>query len=539
MDGQVNSPVESAVAVALANPESALLELDRLEYEDNLLSFLKGGWKYVDPAPFSAGWHLEAVAEHLEAVTRGQIKRLLINIPPRMTKSLLVSVAWPAWTWAQRDVLPLSGPQVQFLHASYAQTLSLRDSVRCRRLLSSPWFQTLWPDRFSLTGDQNAKQRFDNNMGGYRLSTSVGGALTGEGGDIIVVDDPHNTVDIESEAVIAATTMWWDESLSTRLNNIQTGAFVVIMQRLSELDLSGHILDQQMGNWTHLCLPMEYEPRRHCVTTLPWEDPRKVEGELLAPGRFSQTSLIELKQRLGPFGTAGQLQQSPVPRGGGIIHRDWWQTWPPEGELFTADGRPLRALAYPEMDYIIGSIDTAMTEKEESDYSAFTVWGLWRNQYDIVQVMLMEAWAERLQFHELVERAITVCRKRSVDRLLVEGKNNGFAVVQEIQRLCMGEGFSAFAEPVKGDKIARAHSCVPTFASGQVWAPDRKWAQKVIDQCASFPKGKNDDLVDATTQAIRHMRRIGLLPLPAERRVDVDRILMLPPVAAKQLPYDV
>lgn len=537
-NGAEQAAVQSAVAFALANPTAALAELDRLEFEGSLLRFLESGWKYIDPALLRSGWHLKAVAEHLEAVTRGEIRRLLINIPPRMTKSTLVSVAWPAWTWAQREILPLSGPHVQFLHASYAQSLSLRDSVRCRRLISSSWYQALWGDRFELASDQNAKQRFENDKGGYRLSTSVGGALTGEGGAVIVVDDPHNTVEIESEASLVETTMWWDESLSTRLNDPKTGAYVVIMQRLSELDLSGHILEQNVGQWTHLCLPMEYEPRRHCVTKLPWSDPRTEEGELLAKDRFGPGELAELKARLGPYGAAGQLQQLPVPRGGGIIKTQWWNIWPPHGEKFLPDGRPAQPLQYPKMDFVLAALDTAQTEKEENDPSALTVWGIWTNEFGLPQVMLMEAWAERMDFHHLMEKLILTCRKRSVDRLIVENKNIGLTVVQEINRLVRTEEFSCFAEPIQGDKVARAHSCVPVFSAGLVWTPERRWARAVVDECASLPKGKHDDLADSTTLAIKHLRRTGLLQLPAERQIDLRNAIALPG-QTKALPYDV
>lgn len=523
----------------LRRPDAAALDFERLDYEQSLIGFTADAWKFIDPKPFVGGWHLDAIAYHLEAVTRGQIRNLLINIPPRMTKSLLVSVCWPAWTWAQRLSGHLSGPQVQFLTTSYAQQLSVRDSVRCRRLVMSPWYQRLWGNRFGPSGDQNAKQRFENDKGGYRLATSVGSQLTGEGGDVIIFDDPHNTVEIESEAIIAATTMWWDEALSTRLNDPDHGAFVGVMQRLSEVDISGHILNTEPENWVHLCLPMEYEPRRHCTTILPWSDPRSKEGELLAPNRYSAESLAKLKRKLGPFGTAGQLQQSPVPRGGGILKRDWWQVWPPEGEQFDRQGRPLKSLHYPEMQFILGSVDTAMTEDEENDFSAMTVWGLWYNQVDMPQVMLMEAWEERFQFHELVTKVINTSTKRKIDRLLVEGKNNGYSVVQEIGRLCRNAGFTVHAEKVKGEKIARAHSVVPVLAAGQVWAPARKWAERVIDNCASFPKAEHDDLVDTVTQALSHMRRNHLLQMRDERSEELRKRLMPLGERRKKLPYDV
>lgn len=491
---------------------------ERLHYEENLYNFLRGAWPYICAQEFVPGWHLEAIAEHLEAVTRGQLRHLLINIPPRLTKSLLVSVAWQAWVWAQLpNVAPLAGPNIQFLTTSYALPLALRDSVRTRRLIDSPWYQRLWGSRFAMLGDTNTKGRYENTKGGYRLATSVGGGLTGEGGNIITFDDPHNVIEIESEAKIEEIVMWWDEAMPSRLNRPDTDVYVGVMQRISERDLSGHILAQHDPEWTHLCLPMEYERDYHCITALPWEDPRTEEGEILVPERYSPKSLAALKRKLGPYGAAGQLQQHPVPRGGGIIKSTWWKVWPPHGEQFTADGRPLKPLHYPEVDFVIASVDTAMETKQENDYSAMTVWGVWRTQQDMPAIILMDAWNERLEFHALVEKVILMCRTRKVDRVLVEGKNTGIAVVQEMQRLCAGESFAVFKEPVQGDKVARAHSIVNMFAAGMVWAPDRRWAQAVIDQCASFPKGEHDDMVDTVTQVLRHLRRVGALQMPEER----------------------
>lgn len=529
---------DPALEAALKNPQAALDELERVDSEESLLEFLRRGWRAIDPSPFRAGWHLDAIGEHLSAVTAGQIRRLIINIPPRMTKSSLVSVAWPAWTWAQREVAPLSGPHVQFLFTSYAQTLSERDSVKTRRLIQSPWYQNLWGDRFQLLGDQNAKRKFDNDHGGYRLATSVGGTLTGEGGHIIVVDDPHNTIQIESAAVRDATVQWWTEALSTRLNDPANGAYVIIMQRLFEDDLTGHILEHERNDWVHLMLPMEYDPTRHCTTAMGFEDPRTVDGELLCPERINLHDLLSLKRRLGPFGVAGQLQQSPTPRGGGILKSDDWKAWPPHvEELETPQGQKLKAIGYPPMDFILASVDTAMTEDRENDFSAMSIWGLWRDKRDMPMLMLMDAWQEHYDLHTLVERIIKDCRKRQVDRILIEGKNNGFSVHQEIMRLARGERWAAILEPVKGDKVSRAYACQPTFASEQVWAPARniggsimflQWAQTVIDQCASLPKGSHDDLADTVTQAINHFRRCGLLVTKSERREELHRKLAPP-----------
>jgi predicted phage terminase large subunit-like protein len=514
--------------------EEQLQDIDRAEFEDSLYAFLMNGWKYIDPAPFAHGWPIEAVAEHLQAVVDGDIKRLIINIPPRCAKSSLTSVAFPAFTWAQRRKSDTSGPGVQFLHASYSQILTLRDSTKCRRLIESPWYQTLWGDRFHLMADQNTKSRFDNDKGGSRLSTSVGSSLTGEGGNIIVVDDPNAAQEAHSEATIATTIEWWDGALSTRLNNAKTGAFVVIQQRLGEEDLTGHILSKEVGVWTHLCLPMRFEPERSFMTSIGWEDPRKEPGELLWPERFGEREVANLERQMGPWTSAGQLQQRPEPKGGGVIKREWWQLW--EREKF------------PPLDYVMASLDTAYTTKTENDYSAMTVWGVFSggNQGAIAnrvigrdsetismikrtyteehpKVMMMFAWQERLELHELVLKVSQTMKDYKVDKILIENKAAGISTAQEIRRLYGHEDFAVqLVDPKSQDKLSRLYSVQHLFAEGLIFAPDRTWADQVITQVSTFPKGKHDDLVDTVSMALRHLREIGLLVRGDEFTADLE-----------------
>jgi len=514
--------------------EEQLQDLDRAEFEDSLYAFLMNGWKYIDPAPFAHGWPIEAVAEHLQAVVDGDIKRLIINIPPRCAKSSLTSVAFPAFTWAQRRKSDTSGPGVQFLHASYSQILTLRDSTKCRRLIESPWYQGLWGDRFHLMADQNTKSRFDNDKGGSRLSTSVGSSLTGEGGNIIVVDDPNAAQEAHSEATISTTIEWWDSALSTRLNNAKTGAFVVIQQRLGEEDLTGHILSKEVGEWTHLCLPMRFEPERSFMTSIGWEDPRKEPGELLWPERFGEREVANLERQMGPWTAAGQLQQRPEPKGGGVIKREWWQLW--EREKF------------PPLDYVMASLDTAYTTKTENDYSAMTVWGVFSggNQGAIAnrvigrdsetismikrtyteehpKVMMMFAWQERLELHELVLKVSQTMKDYKVDKILIENKAAGISTAQEIRRLYGHEDFAVqLVDPKSQDKLSRLYSVQHLFAEGLIFAPDRTWADQVITQVSTFPKGKHDDLVDTVSMALRHLREIGLLVRGDEFTADLE-----------------
>lgn len=529
----------------LIDRDAQLRELDRADAEESLHFFLKKAWKYIDPAPFTDGWVIEALAEHLEAVADGDIKRLLINIPPRHSKSSICSVAFPAWIWAQEYESPTSGPGVPIVSGSYAFKLSVRDSVKCRRLIASPWYQQLWGHRFSLLSDSNQKIRFGNTRGGERIVTAVDGGITGEGGNIIIIDDPNNAKEVLSEATIEATNEdWWDGTMSTRLNDPKTGAYIVIQQRLGESDLTGHILSKPSGkDWTHLMLPAEYEPSRSFVTSIGWEDPRTEPGELLWEERMGRKEIDSLKADLGSWRAAGQLQQRPEPAGGGIIKRDHWQLWPPEGEPTDNLGRIVKPAAYPAMDYILASLDTAFTEKTMNDESALTIWGVFSGDTvtrDLktslgstrvsgevsARVMLMYCWHGRKELHDLVNEVGKHCKTYKVDKILIENKASGISVAQELRRLFGTEGFSIqLNDPGNVDKLARLYSVQNIFEEQQVYAPERQWSEDVISQCGTFPNAKHDDIVDTVSQALRHLRDIGLIVRPAERLQELNESL--------------
>jgi predicted phage terminase large subunit-like protein len=511
-----------------------LLDIQRADCEESLYVFLKSAWPHIDPAPWKDAWHIDAIAEHLQAVVDGEIRRLIINLPPRHCKSLLLAVAFPAWVWAQPIESPTSGPTVPFLFASYADKLSLRDSVKCRRLIESSFYQERWGQRFTLVSDNNTKSRFSNSVGGERLITSVGAGVTGEGGNIICIDDPNAANEVLSEATIETTLDWWKTVLPTRINDPSTGAFIIIQQRLAENDLTGHILENESEGWTHLCLPGRYEPERSFITPLGWKDPRHTPGELLWPERFGEESLKRLEKTMGPFIFAGQIQQRPEPQGGGIIKRAWWRLW--ERDTF------------PPMDFVIGCLDTAYTTDTANDYSAMITWGIFSEstQAHATQIlasdgrpmyadrafdqgapkaMMMHAFRDRLELHNLVQEVAKHAIKLKVDVLLIENKAAGISVAQEIRRLYQNEKFSVqLFDPKSQDKMARLYSVQHLFAEGLIYAPDRVWAEMVISEVGAFggKTVKHDDLVDCVSMGLRKLRDMGLLTRGPERLAEIE-----------------
>lgn len=521
-------------------------DAERTGCELSLAVFYKCVWPYLDPAPYKHNWHIDATAMQAEKLISGETRRLIVNQPPRTGKSNLLSVVLPLWVWIQSEKGPMSGPQVKFLCASYGQSLSLKHSGDMRKILVSPWFQKHWGTRFKLMEDRNAVGFFENDKGGYRLSTSVGAGLTGQGGDFILIDDPHNTQDVVSEAERTAAINWYTQSLSTRLNDPMTGVMLLVMQRQNEEDLTGYLLGNEADMWDHFVLRMRYEsnpfldydPRGLDEYGEPLEDLSEVEGSLLWPDRVPEVEVAKLERTLGTYGTAGQLQQRPEPKGGGIIKSHYWQVFPPVGqeEDWKRDG----VICWPPFEYVVASLDGAYTEREENDPSALTVWGLWYDRNGLPKILTMHAWEDFLTFNPLVTRVGNNCRKFKIDVLLIEAKASGISAAQEVQRLFGSSEWTTILCPVKGDKVARAISVQGLFEEGLIGAPDRSWAQLLIDRCAQFPKGKRKDLVDSTTQALRWMRDNGIIKRKEEFKRDVFLALPRPGDANPDLPpYDV
>lgn len=525
-------------------------------WQGGLLSFVRYFWHILEPGTkFVDGWALEAVCEHLEAVTFGEITRLLINVPPGFMKSLLTDVFWPAWEWGPMDL-----PHLRYVAFSYSSSLTERDNLKFKDLISSREYQELYGAHAVKPQDQKVivrktgEKKVSNWKHGWKLATSVGGVGTGERGDRIILDDPHNVKDSESEVTRKETIRWFRESMSSRLNNMETGAKVVIMQRVHEEDVSGCIITE-MQDWCHLLIAMEYvwgfvvdedgeegPPK----TEIGWWDPRwrdtaaECDGELAWPERFPESKIPQMKKDTGPYAWAGQYQQTPKVRGDAIFEEEWWQPWEP------VDGK------FPPFSYVVASLDSAYTEKERNDPSAMVVVGIWENENGYNRAMVMHAWRRRLRFSTpkvvpepgetslafrarqqkswgLIDWVAETCIRFKVDRLLIEAKASGISAAQTLQDSHPRAGWGVQLIDPKGlDKVARALAVQPSFSQGMIYIPYpyREWGEKVVEEMSMFPMGKADDLTDAMTQAVKHLRDNGLLRSDDEVRIATNEAMM-------------
>lgn len=510
-----------------------------------LYEFVKYFWPILEPkTKFVDGWAIRAICAHLEAVTRGDITRLLINVPPGFSKSLICNVFWPAW-----EMGPKGMPHLRYIAFSYAAYLTERDNAKFRDVITHKIYRDLWGDVFKATGIGVVKVSTDKT--GWKFASSVSGVGTGERGDRVLCDDPHSVGQGESDVIRNKTVRWFDEAMSNRLNDMNKSAIVVIMQRVHEVDVSGFIIKKGAG-YVHLCLPMEFDGRK-CRTYLGrdengrpiiWEDPRTEYYELAWPERYDDKSLAQFRNN--SFLWAGQYQQMPKPRGGGLFKDDWWQF------IDVPQGSPP-----PPMDYVVASLDSAYTKNERNDPSGFTVWGAYVDERDNPKIMMLGAWRKHLEIHGsevvrepgeheldykvrckkawgLVEWVAHECKRHRVDMLLIEAKASGLSVAQEMQRLYSNEGWGVELVNPEGDKYARAVAQIHLFADGIIGVPclredpkdrnsalvPRDWAELVMEEMSFFPNGQYRDLTDSTTQAMKHLRRNGL----AIRRDERDQV---------------
>ncbi|RJL15275.1 phage terminase large subunit [Paracoccus siganidrum] len=459
-----------------------LTEADRLAIERELCrrsfaDFVKLAWPNIIPDRLQWNWHLEAISDHLQAVSRGEITRLLINIPPGTSKSTLTGIMFPAWLWG-----PAGQPGHRYIGAAHEQGLAVRDNRLTRELVTSSWYQNLWPVK--LAGDQNEKLYFETSGRGFRQACAVA-SMTGRRGHTIVWDDPLNPEKANSPVARETALRVFQETLPTRLNDPASSAIIVVMQRLHEDDPSGHILRNDLG-YDHLLIPMEFEPERRKTTSIGWTDPRSEEGELLDPVRFPREVVERDKVAMGSYAYAGQMQQRPAPRGGGILRDDWWQYYdlPPDIEW-----RGIWA-------------DTAQKAKESSDYSVFQCWG----KSTTGKAVLLDQIRGKWEAPELLTQARAFWSKHKAVKgkgvlrsCKIEDKVSGTGLIQTLRR----EGVPVIGIPRATDKVTRAMDAAPSIESGQVLLPrNAPWLSEFLAEASAFPNGTNDDQLDPLFDAV-------------------------------------
>lgn len=510
-------------AVPLA--PTSLREIRAERARRNLKQFVLQGWHVLEPdTPFADNWHIDVICAHLEAVTAGigtseGIKRLLVNVPPGHMKSLIVNVFWPAWVWLKR-------PGWRALFLSYDSAVGVRDSVKCRDLITSTWYQETFKPEWKLKADQNEKTYYFNTARGFRLFLTVGGANTGHRGDAIVVDDPISAIDAGNAKERQAVIEWWDKAMGSRLNNLQHGAFVVIMQRLHVEDLSGHILatqgdDHAAGGYDHVCLPSEYDPAKaKRPTSIGWQDPRTHVGELLFPTLFPREALAAARKKLGSAEYSGQHQQDPVPAEGNTFKPWWWRYWIPSDrtDLLQHPIRvrrgdewvecPVRILPYTLTELRELPLGTFFSDAAQSwdmafkdtSGSSFVVGQAWASAGS--DAYLLDQVRDKWDLPGTIEQVLALtARWPHVTGKLIEDKANGPAAMQMLR----GRVGGMLPVMPYGSKEARASGITPLVEAGDVYLPHPAlfaWVNPLVTNFTAFPNGAKDE-VDTATQYLQ------------------------------------
>lgn len=513
------SDLQQAVRGALSDPGAArlgLVELSRIECEESLAEFTRQAWHIIEPGTaLKWNWHLDVLCAYIEAFFGGRIKRLIMNVPPGSMKSILFSVMGPAWDWARN-------PSDRILNLTNEIGLATRDNRRMRQIIESDWYQDRWGEKYSLAKDQQEKTLFENTSRGFRQGLGLGGNITGKRGNRLLIDDPVDAKKAFSDTIIVEANDTYDQAVSSRLNDPVEDSIGLIMQRLRQDDLTGHLLKKKARKWVCVRIPMEYEgePGYDPIADLGPEyahlaDPRKRVGELMFPDRFPRDVVESMKEDLGAYGTAGQLQQRPTPLGGGILKKTWWRKWP-------------KGKALPPAVHIFSSVDSAFSERDRklAAYSARTTWMVFEDESTGKHaLLLLSAWWERVGYPDLRTALRTHCRQTELDCLLIERKASGISLIQDLRRIKRPRINVRGFDPGQLDKTARAHIASPMFESGLVYYPEREWAEQVVDYVAAFPNGAppSSDITDTVTQAVIYTKRRMWAQPPDEVRQEEAR----------------
>ena len=461
--------------------EKLLAELEKLQElkskqaaQDKFLAFVKEVWP-----TFIGGRHHAKMADAFERVARGECKRLIINMPPRHTKSEFASYLLPAWFLGKY-------PHKKIIQCSHTAELAVGFGRKVRNLVDTDAYRKVFSD-LNLASDSKAAGRWNTSKGGDYFAIGIGGAVTGKGADVLIIDDPHS----EQEAAIAEvnpdiydkTYEWYTSGPRQRLQ--PGGSIVIVMTRWSKRDLTGQILkdaaaNDSIGEWEVIEFP----------AILPSEKP-------LWPEFWELSELEKVKRDVPNSKWMAQYQQNPVSESAAIVKREWWQEW--------ASDSP------PACDFILQAWDTAFEKTSRADYSACTTWGVFYQADDTgvaqANIILLNAFRDRMEFPELKQVAVEEYREWDPDSVIIEKKASGAPLIYEMR--AMGIPVQEFTPTRGNDKISRLNAVADIFASGRVWAPPARWAEEVIDEVAEFPAGSNDDYVDTVSMAMHRFRRGG------------------------------
>lgn len=436
----------------------------------DFVCFLRKVFGTVSPGqPFLPNWHIDAIAYQLMRVMHGEVKRLIITVPPRHLKSITSSVAFPAYVLGH-------DPTCRIVCASYSSDLALKHAHDWRAVVRSDWYRRIFPQmRIDKTRDTQGEVATTQH--GYRFTTSVGGTLTGRGGSLILIDDPIKPQDAHSEAARAVPVRWFENTVLSRLDNHNNDAIVVIMQRLHVDDLAGHLLER--GGWEHLDLPAIAEAEQ-TIDLGYGIHPRRV-GDVLHPERLSRQTLDDLKRDMGSADFAAQYQQAPVPPGGNMIRWQWFRFY---------DARP----NFNGGDQLIISWDTAKKETDLSDYSVGTVWLVRGHTFYLLDLV-----RERMEFPTLRRRVLELVKQWPAATVVIEDAGSGTSLIQEVRQ----QGIWPISFKPTGDKIMRAAGQTAKIEAGAINLPrSAPWLADLKVELLSFPRGKHDDQVDSIVQAL-------------------------------------
>ena len=442
---------------------------DREDLQKDFLKFVKHAWP-----SFIAGNHHKIFAEKLERVARGELKRLIVNMPPRHTKSEFASYLFPAWVMGQQ-------PETKIIQATHTAELAVGFGRKVKNLLDSEIYRDVFPD-MELARDAKASGRWSTNEGGEYYAVGVGGALAGRGANLCIIDDPVSEKDALSPTALDNIYEWYTSGPRQRLQ--PGGSIIIVMTRWSIRDLTAKVLQKQAEGGADQWEVVEFP------AIFPDTD------NVLWPEFWSRDELDGVKASIPVAKWNAQYLQNPTAEEGAIIKREWWNVWDHDDP--------------PVVDYVIQSYDTAFTKSERADYSAITTWGVfYPDEGDEAAIILLDAEKGRWEFPELKDAAMRLYEEFDPDMVLIEQKASGTPLTQDLRK--MGIPVSGFTPGRGADKFSRMNACSPVFESGMVWCPETRWAEEVIEECASFPNGEHDDLADSMTQAILRFRQGGFI----------------------------